>query len=415
MLEMSGPEIDLDELLAQARAEVSAKRAGLPTSKAVPGVERKSTSSQMPQAIELKLAAEKGVVYGMAFQPPVDGRYRVKDLLEYYDRDFLHAAYRAVLQRAPDEEGMTSYLAHLRNGMSRVEVLEALRSSAEGLRVNARVRGLSREVAVLRMSRRRLIGPIVRLLVTLRDLPDAERRRRVLEGQILARIEAGQLNAQEAHRSVNSALREVAEAYGRLLTYTASKADRVDVGKLEEAIGRVTETLTSTCDTMSRKGDASDLGRLEVSVMELSGLLRALERSKAEASELRRVGASLENISRALATLETTKADQLALAQTRELLIGALEARPERQELTVLANQLIAASLTRFNGEVIAPLEQDYTALRRCHEADRARTQIATDQLKASIEVASADARKAMEASVRGRGRVRPSTVISKE
>ena len=373
MLEMSGPEIDLDKLLARVRAEVSERSAANPPPKEVSGTERKVSSAQnaeIPQPIQLKLAPERGIVYRLAFQAPANGRHSVKDLLKYHDRDFVHAAYRAILQRAPDEEGMANYLAHLREGMPRLEVLEALQKSSEAIKVNAQVAGLSRELVLLRMSRWRLIGPIVRLLMALRDLPNEERRRRALEGQIIARIEEGQLNAQEAHRSLNSALREVAEAYRRLLAYAGSKPGRTDVHQLEEVIARVTDTLAAIRGVMDRKADAAELAR---------------------------VGVAVDDISAALGALESTKADQVSLAQTRELLIGALEARPERHELTVVANQLIAVALAKFSGDVLAPLEQDYSALRRRYEADHARFQAATHELKTSLETARADIQQVTE------------------
>ena len=346
MLEMSGPEIDLDKLLARVRAEVSVRSSGNPPPKEVSGTERKTScaqNAQIPQPIRLKLAPERGVVYRLAFQAPANGRYSVRDLLKYHDRDFVHAAYRAILQRTPDEDGIANYLTHLREGMPRLEVVEALQKSPEGIKVNAQVAGLSRELMLLKMSRWRFIGPIVRLLMALRDLPDGERRRRALEGQIVARIEEGQLNAQEAHRSLNSALREVAEAYRQLLAYAESRLGGTDVHQLEEVTARVTQTLTAIRDLMDQK------------------------------------------------------ADQVDLAQTRELLAGALEARPERHELTVVTNQLIAVALAKFNGEILAPLEQDYSALRRRYEADHARFQAATRELKASLETVRADIRQVTE------------------
>ena len=135
----------------------------------------------------------------------------------------------------------------------------------------------------------------------------------------------------------------MAEAYRQLLAYAESRLGGTDVHQLEEVTARVTQTLTAIRDLMDQK------------------------------------------------------ADQVDLAQTRELLAGALEARPERHELTVVTNQLIAVALAKFNGEILAPLEQDYSALRRRYEADHARFQAATRELKASLETVRADIRQVTE------------------
>jgi hypothetical protein len=55
---------------------------------------------------------------------------------------FLVGAYNATLKRNPDPSGFTSFLADLRNGVSRIEVLYALRYSNDGRKFAATIPGL---------------------------------------------------------------------------------------------------------------------------------------------------------------------------------------------------------------------------------------------------------------------------------
>lgn len=86
------------------------------------------------------------------------------DLLQCHDRQFVEAAYRLVLARSADTEGLQFYLARLRSGIKKLQVVSELSDSKE-----ARARG--GELQVLRSSLRRhrlmsipLLGPIIGLL-----------------------------------------------------------------------------------------------------------------------------------------------------------------------------------------------------------------------------------------------------------
>jgi hypothetical protein len=72
----------------------------------------------------------------------------IEALLELDDEAFVRAAYEALLDRAPDPEGLGNYVEQLRDGMPKVELLASLALSDEGV---ARSRGsAARGKAVLR-------------------------------------------------------------------------------------------------------------------------------------------------------------------------------------------------------------------------------------------------------------------------
>ena len=54
------------------------------------------------------------------------------ELLSYQGEEFLHVAYRSLLQRNVDQEGLKYYLDRLRIGTSKIEILGQIRNSEEG-------------------------------------------------------------------------------------------------------------------------------------------------------------------------------------------------------------------------------------------------------------------------------------------
>lgn len=71
------------------------------------------------------------------------GHYRLHELLQYDDREFIWNAYRALLKREPDETGFKGFLERLSSGQrTKTDVLASIRYSPEGRRRNVRINGL---------------------------------------------------------------------------------------------------------------------------------------------------------------------------------------------------------------------------------------------------------------------------------
>lgn len=75
-------------------------------------------------------------------------------LLSGQDEEFISQAYVILLGREPDSDGMSSYIARLRNGaISKIDILASIRYSQEGKERGVRVKGLMR-----RFLRNKLLG-----------------------------------------------------------------------------------------------------------------------------------------------------------------------------------------------------------------------------------------------------------------
>lgn len=86
----------------------------------------------------------------------------VVDLMEWFDRPFIELAYRIMLKRSPDPEGMRYYLKRLRAGHGRVAVLNQLWKSPESDPSWDQVRELQATLDRFRKSRRLLTGAWLR-------------------------------------------------------------------------------------------------------------------------------------------------------------------------------------------------------------------------------------------------------------
>jgi hypothetical protein len=73
----------------------------------------------------------------------------LEQLLSLDDADFLVAAYRTVLGRDPDAEGLAHYRAALERGRPRLQVLWTLRASPEGRDRELSVPGLDEALRAL--------------------------------------------------------------------------------------------------------------------------------------------------------------------------------------------------------------------------------------------------------------------------
>lgn len=123
-----------------------------------------SQSSPLPKSPKLQLQP--------AFEPDGNDEYQLNDLLKFHDVDFVNAAYRAILKRAPDPLGYSECLNQLREGhLDKIDLIGGLRFSPEGKLKNVRVKGLALPTFVRRLGHLPIIGYPIRLGTGLLRLP----------------------------------------------------------------------------------------------------------------------------------------------------------------------------------------------------------------------------------------------------
>lgn len=132
------------------------------------------------------------LVPDLILQPEIEKReqYHVNDLLGFHDEEFIRNAYRAILQREPDDYGFPQYLGKLRSGRySKIDILTSLRFSPEGQRANVPIEGLSRLSAFRKLYRVPVLGYLLQLPVAILRLPVLIANHRRLESHTTAQLE----------------------------------------------------------------------------------------------------------------------------------------------------------------------------------------------------------------------------------
>jgi glycosyltransferase involved in cell wall biosynthesis len=86
------------------------------------------------------------------------------ELLSHHDERFVHSSYYTLLGRAPDPEGMRYYVARLRDGISKVEILAQLSLGGEGKARKVNITGLNAATRYYRLLKSPILGPLLRLM-----------------------------------------------------------------------------------------------------------------------------------------------------------------------------------------------------------------------------------------------------------
>ncbi len=106
------------------------------------------------------------------------------ELLGLQDRAFVDCAYRTILKRPPDPQGLAHYLAHIRKGIPKTRILMQLRHSREGKRQALRLKGLDAAIRRYRRTQWVFVGGLFRMFDTKTEGDRAiDRSFRVLENR----------------------------------------------------------------------------------------------------------------------------------------------------------------------------------------------------------------------------------------
>lgn len=106
------------------------------------------------------------------------------ELLNHHDITFVQSAFLTLLDREPDEEGLNYYLGRLRTGVPKIQILGQIINSNEFKTNGANLKGLRRAINLYHLSRKPIIGQIIKSLVVVENGSAIERRVRSMEQEI---------------------------------------------------------------------------------------------------------------------------------------------------------------------------------------------------------------------------------------
>jgi hypothetical protein len=195
--------------------------------------------TQLRSSRPLVLAEPQVVRHGPAFQSAPDRAYDVMNLLRFDDRDFVNAAYRAILLRIPDEGGMETYLGHLRSGTPKEQILRILLDSDEGRAGGAVIGNLSKRIFWLNLLKKPVIGWVLRLAKAIYELPQADIRRRLETGRFLSLIDQIERGTSKPVSLANRAIRDLDYRSKQISSLVVAKASRNDLIRFDGVLSEI--------------------------------------------------------------------------------------------------------------------------------------------------------------------------------
>jgi 2-polyprenyl-3-methyl-5-hydroxy-6-metoxy-1,4-benzoquinol methylase len=183
-------EIDIAELMAKIRETAEQRKShSLVDASATLYALLKANGDSTLSHDDFAQAPPASVLPSIQLQPEFASQrnYSVNDLLAYHDHVFVRNAYRAILEREPDEAGFARYLESLRSGrVNKLDVLASLRFSPEGQLRSVKVDGLNGTARFRKLYRVPIVGYLLELMVGIVRLPVLIKNFRALESYTAA-------------------------------------------------------------------------------------------------------------------------------------------------------------------------------------------------------------------------------------
>jgi hypothetical protein len=111
------------------------------------------------------------------------------ELLSLHGLTFVKWIYRTLLRREPDPNGMRFYLARIRSGISRVQVIAEIALSAEGKTRRVELSGLHRALRLYKLKSVLVLGDVISFLIDITRESPQQKKMRALEEELLRHAE----------------------------------------------------------------------------------------------------------------------------------------------------------------------------------------------------------------------------------
>ena len=238
LIAANNPEIDVDLLMQRIREEIAQR----PTDSAPPGGSVRPAQPAPPLNDMLRALTETATVAAL----PQKSVYALRDFLDYHDEAFIVNAYRGVLRREPDPDGMADFLDKLRRGdYSKIEILGRLRFSPEGRRHGVRIRGLIAPFALQTACRLPVLGYGIAWLNFILRLPVLIRNWQRFEAHSAFRADQNHRVLAESIRQMSGFLGQLQRDASQLAEGKASQADFCDLREKIQQMQQLTDEKAS--------------------------------------------------------------------------------------------------------------------------------------------------------------------------
>jgi FkbM family methyltransferase len=134
--------------------------------------------------------------YKIAYQPVFkinpDGLYDLDEFQRLYDRNFVYAAYVAILRREPDAVGETYYLERVRKGVSKVKILAQIEESPEAKKYKTLITGLRFAIVLEKICSIPVVGRLILATIFMLNIKSHLQDLRALENHMVRNAEETQ-------------------------------------------------------------------------------------------------------------------------------------------------------------------------------------------------------------------------------
>lgn len=167
--------------------------------------ERRDKKSTLEQIMDAPLITHTN--YQPVFVVSSEGEYQLSDFLSLHDRNFVSAAYTAILHRSPDADGERHYLQQVRAGESKARLLDQILRSAEARKHRTVIHGLATHLRITRMCELPVLGRVFSAVLFLANVGAHLRDLRVLENHVIRIAEEAQALHESNIRQLHSMLK----------------------------------------------------------------------------------------------------------------------------------------------------------------------------------------------------------------
>lgn len=157
-----------------------------------------------PQGIDMKSQIATRVNYQPIFEKNNSGIYDLDDFRSLYDRNFVRAAYLAILRREPDLDGESHYLKQVRAGVGKDEILDDILKSGEAKNYKTVIRGLRLARIIRKICKIPFLGQIFFAILFLFDVKNHLQDLRALENHVIRIAEESHNRFQDQIEKIQS-------------------------------------------------------------------------------------------------------------------------------------------------------------------------------------------------------------------
>ena len=287
----------------------------------------------------------------------------VGDFQKYDDASFIKNAFQKILKRDPDPGGFEAYLAGLRQGMSKSEILWRLRYSREGRQQKVAVKGLFIRRLVGGLFKIPVIGYFINCATSIVRFPKTLQSLR-------QHIASTNVHFTQYHETISSLSARLDAEAVRTQNMLADKADAGSVHEIRRYLsskvdGQIIEQLYQL---LAAKADAAAIDRLK-------GMIE----TKADSEQLHQ--------------LLATKADSTTIENLKRIIEAKADSEDLAEIITALDNKADSEQIHR-----LLESKADTAAVMDMNTILSIKADTAINSLKKDIEDGNADSEQLVQA-----------------